>query len=224
MIEALLKFFGSPSNREMVLDALAEHAYLSLVPLLLGFLVALPLGRLAQRVYWLRGMLLGAANVFYTIPSLALYVLIPGLLGWPLLSSNNVVIALTIYTAALLVRPTLDALESVPGHVTAAATAMGYRTGRRFAAVELPLSIPAIASSVRVASVSNISLVTLSALIGMGGLGELFTDGFERDYPTQIVIGIVLTVLLALVVDLLLVGLKKLMVPWERVSRAVIGQ
>ncbi|WP_182544748.1 ABC transporter permease [Halosaccharopolyspora lacisalsi] len=206
----------------MVLDALAEHTYLSLVPLLLGFLVALPIGRLAQRVYWLRGMLLGAANVFYTIPSLALYVLIPGLFGWPLLSSNNVVIALTIYTAALLVRPTLDALESVPGHVTAAATAMGYRTGRSFLTVELPLAVPAIASGVRVASVSSISLVSLGALIGTGGLGKLFTDGFQRWYPAQVLIGIVLTVLLALVVDLLLVGLWRLITPWTRAGGRVL--
>nr|WP_218888790.1 ABC transporter permease subunit [Saccharopolyspora hordei] len=200
----------------MVLDQLAEHVYLALLPLLLGVLLALPLGRLAQQVRWLRGALQGTANVVYTIPSLALFVLIPGLLGTPLLSSVNVVIALTLYTAALLVRPVQDALESVPAHVVAAATAMGYRPTRRFLTVELPLSVPVLAAAVRVASVSNISLVSVGALVGIGGLGRLFTDGFQRDHPVQIVIGIVLTLLLALVVDLLLVALWRLATPWAR--------
>lgn len=221
MIGELLRFFASPSNRELVLTQFGEHVYLSLSPLLLGFLLALPLGRLAQRVRWLRGAVLAAANVFYTIPSLALFVLIPGLLGTPWLSSSNVVIALTLYTAALLVRPMLDALESVPGHVTAAATAMGYRPGRRFVAVEVPLAVPVLTSAVRVASVSNISLVSLGALISIGGLGTLLTDGFQRDYPAEIVIGIVLTLLLALVVDLLLVWLWRLLTPWARAREVV---
>ncbi|GGJ04304.1 glycine/betaine ABC transporter permease [Saccharopolyspora subtropica] len=212
----MIDFFASPSNRELVLAQLAEHLYLALLPLLLGVLLALPLGRLAQRVPWLRGPLQAAANIVYTIPSLALFVLIPGILGTPLLSSANVVIALTLYTAALLVRPVLDALESVPAHVVAAATAMGYRPGRRFLAVELPLAVPVLAASVRVASVSNISLVSVGALVGIGGLGRLFTDGFQRDYPVQIVVGIVLTLLLALVVDLLLVVLWRWATPWAR--------
>lgn len=212
----MINFFGSPSNRELVATQLGEHLYLSLLPLLLGVLLALPLGRLAQRVGWLREALQNIANVFYTIPSLALFVILPGLMGTPLLSPLNVIIALTLYTAALLVRPVRDALDSVPGHVVAAATAMGYRPGRRLLAVELPLAVPVLAAAVRVASVSNISLVSVGALVGIGGLGRLFTDGFQRDYPEQILIGIVLTLLLALVVDLLLVLLWRLATPWAR--------
>lgn len=212
----MIDFFDSPSNRELVLDQLGEHIYLALLPLLLGVLVALPLGRLVQQVRWLRGPLQGGANVVYTIPSLALFVIIPGLLGTPLLSSINVVIALTLYTAALLVRPVRDALDSVPAPIVAAAAAMGYRSGRRFLTVELPLAVPVLAAAVRVASVSNISLVSVGALVGIGGLGRLFTDGFQRDYPEQIVIGIVLTLLLALVVDLALVALWRMSTPWAR--------
>lgn len=212
----MIDFFGSPSNRELVATQLGEHLYLSLLPLLLGVLLALPLGRLAQRVGWLREALQNIANVFYTIPSLALFVILPGLMGTPLLSPLNVVIALTLYTAALLVRPVRDALDSVPGHIVAAATAMGYRPGRRLLAVELPLAVPVLAAAVRVASVSNISLVSVGALVGIGGLGRLFTDGFQRDYPEQILIGIVLTLLLALVVDLVLVLLWRLATPWAR--------
>ncbi|MDA3650099.1 ABC transporter permease subunit [Saccharopolyspora indica] len=212
----MIDYFGSPSNRELVLEQLTEHIYLALLPLLLGVLLALPLGRLAQQVRWLRGALQGTANVVYTIPSLALFVIIPGVLGTPLLSSVNVVIALTLYTAALLVGPVKDALDSVPVHIVAAATALGYRPARRFLTVELPLSVPVLAAAVRVASVSNISMVSVGALVGIGGLGRLFTDGFQRDYPEQIVIGIVLTLLLALVVDLLLVLLWRLATPWAR--------
>ncbi|TDD93221.1 ABC transporter permease subunit [Saccharopolyspora karakumensis] len=212
----MIDFFDSPSNRELVATQLAEHLYLSLLPLLLGVLLALPLGRLAQRVRWLRGALQNTANIVYTIPSLALFVILPGLMGTPLLSPLNVIIALTLYTAALLVRPVRDALDSVPGHIVAAATAIGYRPGRRLFAIELPLAVPVLAAAVRVASVSNISLVSVGALVGIGGLGRLFTDGFQRDFPQQIIIGIVLTLLLALVVDLMLVLLWRLATPRAR--------
>ncbi|GAA2348747.1 ABC transporter permease subunit [Saccharopolyspora halophila] len=212
----MIEFFDSPSNRELLMGQLGQHVYLSLLPLLFGTLLALPFGRLAQRVGWLRGALQGSANIVYTIPSLALFVIIPGVLGTPLLSPLNVIIALTLYTAALLVRPVLDALESVPGHIVAAATAMGYRPGRRLLAVELPLAVPVLTAAVRVASVSNISLVSVGALVGIGGLGRLFTDGFQRDYPVQIVIGIAVTLLLALMVDLLLVLAWRLATPWAR--------
>ncbi len=224
MIDDLVRFFASPSNRETVFEELGQHVYLSLVPLVLGLLAALPLGRWAQQVRWVRGPSLGLANVLYTVPSLALFVLIPGVLGTPLLSSINVVIALTVYTAALLVRPVVEALESVPGNITAAATAMGYRTRRRFVSVELPLAVPVLAAAVRVASVSNISLVSVGALIGIGGLGNLFTDGFQRDYTAEIVIGVVLTLLLALIIDLLLVVLWRALTPWARVREAVGNQ
>lgn len=209
-------FFDSPSNRELVLGQLLQHCYLALLPLLLGVVLALPLGRLAQRRAPLRGILLSAASVLYTVPSLALFVLIPGVVGTPMLSPINVVLALTLYTAALLVRPVRDALDSVPAHVIAAATAMGFPPGRRFLIVELPLAIPVLAAGVRVASVSNISLVSVGALVGVGGLGRLFTDGFQRDYPAQIWVGVLLTLLLALLVDLLLVLLWRISTPWTR--------
>jgi osmoprotectant transport system permease protein len=127
-----------------------------------------------------------------------------------------VIVALTLYTAALLVRPVVDALDALPGSVVAAAVAMGYRAPRRFVAVELPMAVPVLAASVRVASVSNISLVSVGALIGIGGLGQLFTEGFQTRYLAPIVIGIVLTVLLALVMDLLLVGIRRFITPWTK--------
>jgi osmoprotectant transport system permease protein len=158
---------------------------------------------------------LGSANVLYTVPSLALFVILPSILGTKILDELNVIVALALYTAALLVRPVVDALDALPGHVLAAATAVGYRRLRRALTVELPLAVPVLAAGVRVASVSNISLVSVGALIGVGGLGQLFTEGFQNAYDPPIVVGIVLTLALALAVDLLLVGARRLLTPWQ---------
>lgn len=209
-------YLSSPSNREKVFGLLGEHVYLAILPLLIGLLVAIPLGWFAQRTPWLRGTLLGTASVVYTIPSLALFVVMPAVLGTKIIDGINVVAALALYVAALLVRSVIDALDAVPGHVVAAATAMGYRPVRRFLVVELPLSVPTLAAGVRVGSVSNISLVSVGAFLGIGGLGQLFTEGFQNRYLAPILIGIALTLLLALVVDLLLVGLRRALTPWSR--------
>ncbi|HEU0087138.1 MAG TPA: ABC transporter permease subunit [Pseudonocardiaceae bacterium] len=216
MLEEILRYLSSPSNREKVLDLLGEHVVLAVVPLLLGLAVAVPLGWAAQRVRWLRAPVLGSASVLYTVPALALFVLMPSVLGTRILDGANVVVALALYTVALLVRPVVDALDAVPGHVVAAATAMGYRPARRFVAVELPMAVPVLAAGVRVASVSNISLVSVGAFIGLGGLGQLFTEGFQVRYLAPIVLGIVATLLLALVMDLLLVGLRWVSTPGLR--------
>ena len=209
-------YLSSPSNREKVLELLAEHVVLAVLPLLIGLAAAVPLGWMAQRMRRLRVVLLGSASVLYTVPSLALFVLMPGILGTRILDGTNVVVALALYTFALLARPVIDALDAVPGHVVAAATAIGYRPARRLVAVELPVAVPALAASVRVASVSNISLVSVGALIGTGGLGQLFTEGFQTRYLAPIVIGIVLTLVLAAAMDLLLVRLRRASTPWMR--------
>jgi osmoprotectant transport system permease protein len=216
MITEIGGYLSSPSNRAKVLELLGEHVVLAVLPLLIGLAVAVPLGWAAQRMRWLRAMVLQSASVVYTVPSLALFVLLPSILGTRILDAANVVVALALYTSALLVRPVVDALDAVPEHVVAAATAMGYRSGRRFVAVELPMAIPVLAAGVRVAAVSNISLVSVGALIGIGGLGQLFTEGFQSRYLAPIVIGIVLTVGLALAADLLVVGLRRVWTPWIR--------
>ncbi|MGH4021454.1 MAG: ABC transporter permease [Pseudonocardiaceae bacterium] len=209
-------YLASPSNRETVLMLLGEHVYLATLPLLIGLVVAVPVGWAARRVRWLRGPVVGTANVLYTLPSLALFVAMPSILGTRILDDANVVVALAVYTAALLVRPVIDAIDAVPSHVVAAATAMGYRPARRFLAVEFPLAVPVLAAGVRVASVSNISLVSVGAIIGIGGLGQLFTAGFQNRYLAPILIGIVSTLVLALLMDLVLVGLRRLLTPWTR--------
>jgi osmoprotectant transport system permease protein len=221
VIDDLLTYLGNPRNRDAAVELLLVHIRLALVPLLLGLLAALPVGWAAQRYRRVRALVLGSANVLYTVPSLALFVILPSVLGTKILDEINVVVALALYTAALLVRPVVDALDALPAHVLAAATAVGYRPLRRVLTVELPLAVPVLAAGVRVASVSNISLVSVGALIGVGGLGQLFTEGFQNAYDPPIVVGIVLTLALALAVDLLLVGLRRLLTPWQAQRRGV---
>lgn len=216
-------YLSSGNNREQILGDLGDHIYLALLPLVIGIVAAIAAGWFGHRWAPARSVLMVLANLLYTIPSLALFVVIPGLIGSKILDSINVVVALTIYTTALLVRPVLDALDAVPPSVIAAATAVGYQPVRKFFAVELPLAVPVLAAGVRVAAVSNISLVSVGALIGTGGLGVLFTDGFQREYFSPIVVGIVLTLVLALVVDLLLVGLRNLLTPWERAGNTGVA-
>jgi osmoprotectant transport system permease protein len=179
--------------------------------------VAVPLGWAVRRNRWLRAAVFGSATVVYTVPALALFVIMPAVLGTRILDQANVLAALALYSCALLVRPVVDALDAVPGSVLAAATAMGYQPARRFVAVELPMAVSVLTAGVRVASVSNISLVSVGALIGIGGLGQLFTEGFQTRYLAPIVIGVLLTVLLALVMDLVLVGLRRVATPWTRI-------
>ncbi len=205
-------------NLDFVLGLMREHLALALIPVLLGLVISIPLGWVASRNRYSRAALITITGVLYTIPSLALIVILPVLLGTQILDPINVVVALTIYTVALLVRSVADALAAVPKASVAAATAMGYRPLRRFLAVELPLSVPVVVAGLRVAAVSNTSLVTVGALVGVGGLGQLFTEGFQRDIPPEIITGIVLVMVLALLIDGLLLLVGRVLTPWDRVG------
>jgi osmoprotectant transport system permease protein len=204
-----------PRNSALILSALGEHIVLSVLPVLLGLVLAVPLGWLAHRSPVARAILIPSASVLYTIPSLVLFVALPSVLGTTILNPVNVVVALAVYTVALLVRMVADALAAVPSMVIAAATAMGFRPARRFVEVEFPLAVPVLITGLRVATVSNISLVSIGALVGVGGLGQLFTVGFNRENPTEVVVGIVLSLVLALLADALLLALGKVATPWH---------
>lgn len=193
-----------------------SHAWLSGVPLLLGLLIALPLGWAARRRRWLYAPIVVGTGLLYTIPSLALFILMPLILGTRILDASNVVVAMTIYTVALLTRTVADALGAVPDSVTAAATAMGVKPVNRFLTVELPLAVPVIAAGLRVAAVSNVSIVSVAALIGVPQLGSLFTDGFYRDFLDPILAGLVGCVLLALAFDVAIVVVSRALTPWQR--------
>lgn len=194
----------------------AQHAYLAGVPLLIGLLLALPLGWAAQRWPKARPLLLGGTGLLYTIPSLALFVLIPLVIGTKILDPVNVLVAMTIYSIALLVRSVADGLASVPADTSAAAMAMGYGGLRRLATVDLPLAVPVIAAGLRVAAVSNVSIVSVASLIGVAQLGSLLTDGYQRFYGEELLVGIVCCVLLALAFDVLILAVTWLLTPWRR--------
>lgn len=208
-------------NRDTIAENLLDHVWLALVPVVIAFFLSLPLGWLANRSRVLARVLLTGSSVLYTIPSLALILIIPLIIGSSLLSPLNVVIALTLYSLALLVRTTADGLGSVPPEVVASADAMGYRPARRWFSVELPLAMPVILAGVRVATVANVSMVSIAALIGIGGLGQLFTRGFQLDfYLPPIIIGLVLSVLLAVLCDLVIVLIQRRLTPWTRAVAA----
>ncbi len=195
-----------------------QHAWLAGVPLLLGLVIALPLGWWASRTPKVRGPLLTATGLLYTIPSLALFILLPPLLGTQILDPVNVIVAMTVYTVALLTRTVADGLSAVDGSTRQAAIAMGYGTVARFRAVDLPLAIPVIAAGLRVAAVSNVSIVSVASLIGISQLGYFLTDGYARSYPTEVWVGIIACVLLALVFDLVILALSRVLTPWTRVN------
>ncbi|MCA0294522.1 MAG: ABC transporter permease [Actinobacteria bacterium] len=195
---------------------MVNHAVLAVAPLVIGLLLAVPLGWLAQRYRWLRTPLIAGTGLLYTIPSLALFILMPLVLGTGILDPVNVVVALTVYTVALLVRTVADGLASVPQEVLQAATAMGIGNVRRFWSVELPLAVPVIAAGLRVAAVSNVSIVSVAALLGIPQLGSLFTDGFARAFLDPIVVGIIACIVLALVLDLAIIAISRAVTPWRR--------
>lgn len=205
------------TNGGDVLTALVQHIWLALLPVAIAFVLALPLGALVHRYVPVRHIALTTGSVVYTIPSLALLLLLPGLLGTSVLDPLNVVVALTLYSLALLVRTTADGLDAVDTTVLQAATAMGYRPVRRWFTVQLPLAMPVILTGLRVATVANVSMVSIAALVGIGGLGQLFTRGFQLGfYLPPIIIGLVLSVTLAVIADVLIVAVQRGLTPWSR--------
>lgn len=206
-------------NFDLVWSLTVRHVWLSAVPIALGFAIALPIGWYARRHPRLRAVVLSVVGILYTIPSLAMFVILPGILGLGILSPVNVVVALTIYAVAIMVRSASDAFGSVSPSVMDAASATGFSPGQRAFRVELPLAGPVLLAGLRVVSVSTVSLVSIGPLIGVSNLGSLFTDGYRRDFTTEIVIGVGAIVLVALVFDALLVLAGKILMPWASLGR-----
>jgi osmoprotectant transport system permease protein len=204
-------------NWDKILAALGEHALITLPALAIGVLLAFPLGLVAHR--WRRAYppILVTTEVLYTVPSLALFVLLVELFG---LGRTPVIVGLAIYSLVILVRNLVEGLRAVAPEVSAAADAMGYRDLHRTLSVELPLAAPAVIAGLRAAAVSTISLVSVGALIGVGGLGQLFIEGFQLDNPTEVWAGIGATVAFALAADGLILLAGLLLTPWARAARA----
>jgi osmoprotectant transport system permease protein len=192
------------------------HVGLAVPAILLGFLVSVPLGYFASRSRVAGGVLLTLGNILYTIPGIALVVLVPVAAGLAILNPANVVIALFIYAVAIMIRSAADAFASVSPDVRQSATAQGFSPVQRFWRVELPLAGPVLLAGVRVVSVSTVSLATVGALVGIPSLGDLFTDAFQRQFPLEAVVGLITVLLLAAVFDVVLSGIGRLLMPWNR--------
>lgn len=194
---------------------LSQHLVLTLLPVAFGFALAFPLSLAAIRWPRLYAPLLGVTGVLFTIPSLALFVLMLPFTG---LTYATPVIPLTLYTLLVLIRNTVEGLNGVDRDVRQAAEAMGFTRGRQLFRVELPLALPVIFAGLRITTVSTIGLITIAALIGFGGLGQLFLEGFQLQFATPILLGTILSVGLAVAVDLVLLGAEKALTPWRRVA------
>lgn len=209
------------NNLGLVLSLTLDHVRLAIVPIVVGFAVSVPLGWWAVRQPGVGAVLIPAVGVLYTIPSLALFMLLPPLIGISVVSEANVLIALSIFATALMVQTAADGFSSIQPTSLRAATALGYSGWSRFWSVELPLAGPVLLAGVRVVAVSSVSLVTVGILVGVPSLGFLFTDGFQRRIIPEVLTGVVMTVLVAIVIDYALVRLGALVMPWTRARAGV---
>lgn len=207
-------------NAGMIASLLGQHAVLAVIPVLVALAISVPLGFVVYRTGRGANAILAVLGVIYSIPSLALFVALPLVLGTSILSQLNVAVALTIYSVALLVRSVVDGLRSVPGSVKQSAEAVGFGWFRRLMRVELPLAMPVVFAGLRVVTVSNIALVTVAVLVASGGLGQLYRDGYTRIFYTPLIAGLVLTVVLALVADSVILLIQRGTLPWARGRRA----
>lgn len=204
-------------NLDEIGAATLEHLQLTLIAVGVGFAISLLLGLAAYRWRGLYGPIAGVAGLLYTIPSLALFAVLVPFTGLTVLTAE---IGLVTYTLLILVRGVVSGLDGVPRDAVEAATGMGYTARQRLARVELPLAVPVIVTAIRLATVTTVGLVMVTALIGEGGLGQLMLRGFNRSFPTMIYVGVVMSVVLAVGLDLFLVGCQRFLTPWTRARAA----
>ena len=201
------------TRRPEILAALSAHVQITVLSVVLGALVALPLAVLARRVRVVRPVVLGASTALYTVPSLALFSVLLPFTG---LSRTTVVTGLVLYSLTILVRTVLTGLEGVPEEVRDAARGMGFSPRALLWRVELPLALPVVVSGLRVATVSTVALTTVGTIVGNGGLGDLVYDGLRTDFRAEVLTASVLCVVLALALDAVLLAAGRLLVPWRR--------
>jgi osmoprotectant transport system permease protein len=206
------------SNWDQIQGDLVQHIALSLLAIAIGTAISIPLAVLAWRYKVIRSPVFGVASALYIIPSLALFAILGPITGF-VASYTTAEIALVGYTLLILIWNTVAGLDAVPADAREAATALGYSPTAALIKVDLPLALPYIFAGLRVATATVIGLVTVTALIGLGGLGQQITYGFNIGYNTPIIVGLVLSIGLAAVADLLLVGTQRLVVPWARTRR-----
>ena len=212
------------NNGNLIGQLVVAHLLIAIPPIILSFVISVPIGWVANRFSWSRGTLLTVLGLLYAIPSLPLFIILPLIIGTGLRDSINLVVALTLYGIALMVRTSADGLASGDPDVRQSASAVGFSARSQFFRVELPLAGPVLLAGIRVVAVSTISLTTVGAVIGIDSLGSLFTDGFQRGITVEIFTGIVLTIILALGVDGLLVLFGRVLMPWVAVNSGRVNR
>ncbi|WP_329119139.1 ABC transporter permease [Streptomyces sp. NBC_01465] len=210
------------TRQQELIDATVQHVWITAISVAIGLVVAFPLALLARRGRGFAGPVLGLTTILYTVPSLAMFSLLLPLFG---LSAGLVITGLVLYSLTILVRNILAGLEAVPEDAREAARGMGYGPLRLLWEVELPLALPVVLAGVRIATVSTVALTTVGSIVSKGGLGNLIKEGLDTLFKAQVLTASVLCVLLAIVADLLLLGVQRLLTPWTRirVSRAVVA-
>lgn len=203
------------TRSELILAATWQHVAITAVSVAIGLALALPLGVLAFRRPRARALVLGTSTALYTVPSLAMFSLLLPVTG---LSATTVVVGLVLYSLTVLVRNVLAGLQAVPAAVVESATGTGYAPLSLLLRVQLPLALPTILAGLRVATVSTIALTTVGAILGSGGLGNLIYSGLRTQFQAEVLTASVLVVALALVADLLLLGVQRALTPWQRAA------
>jgi osmoprotectant transport system permease protein len=199
-------------HTDVIWQAVLQHIQLTGIAVVGGLVIATPVGLLVWRWRALRNPVLSVAGILYTIPSLALFALLVPFTGLTVVTAE---IGLVSYTILILVRNIVVGLDGVPVEIREAATGMGYRPAKRLLTIDIPLALPVIVAGVRLATVTTIGLVTVTALLGEGGLGQLILAGLIQDFKTPLVVGLAGSVVLAVAADLLLAGAQRLATPWR---------
>lgn len=203
-------------NESQIYSWLRTTIWLALIPLAIGLVISLPLGWLASRFKWSYPPLVTIGGLIYTLPSIVLFLALPGIIGTKILDPVNVAVALTLYSVALLVRVIADGLNAVDPAALDAAAAMGYTEWQRLRAVQLPMAIPVIGAGLRVAAVSNVSLIAVASTLGVSQLGSLFTVGNTTGDTAPIWLGLIIFILFALILDALILTAVRVSTPWRR--------
>jgi osmoprotectant transport system permease protein len=201
-------------NADVIARRIGEHLLVTVIAVVAGFVISFAIALLVRRFPALYGPVLGVAGIMYSIPSIALFVILIPVTGLSLLTAE---IALVSYTLVILVRNIVTGLRGVPAEVLEAADGMGYTNLQRLWRVELPIAVPLILAGLRIATVTTIGLVTIATLIGMGGLGYLIVNiGIQRRFATATITGVAVVVLLSVLVDLLLFEAQRRLTPWAK--------
>lgn len=202
-------------NMDLIGEQLTEHLVLTGIALAVGAAISFGLALLIYRRRWLNGPVVQVTGILYTIPSLALFAFLVPFTGLSLATAE---IGLVSYTLLILIRNIIAGLDGVPAEVREAADGMGYGAWGRLWAVELPLALPVMIAGLRVATVTTIGLVTVTALIGQGGLGQMMMTGLLRPgiFETMIYVGAILSVALAVLADVGLLAVERALTPWTR--------